>query len=145
VCYLYLVRGVLAEVRQGELGVLDDLSAGGEVLLGEHLQQSGLSSSVGSHHTASGGGSDVEVDGIIEDEHVGLRLVGESHIHSVQQRDIGQRKVLGVLQRGGSREGELALQSDLLGVVLLRPLLKYEEHKTKMGRTMSAAGTTVGG
>jgi hypothetical protein len=93
------------------------------VLLREDLQQRGLTGSVGSHHSAAGGGGHIEVDGFVEDEHVGLGLVGEAAVLHAQQRDVGGGQALGVLQRGGGGEGELALQRDLLLVVLLGPLL----------------------
>ena len=93
-----------------------------------------LAGSVGAHHSAAGGGRHVERDRVVGDEHVGLGLVREADVDGVDQRDVAGRKALGVLQRNGGREGELALQRDLLLVVLLGPLLLVVLLATEEGR-----------
>jgi len=125
--------GVLAEVSEFELGVVDNGTFGGGELMGQELEEGGLSSSVGTHDSDSGRGQDVEGDGVVEDEVTSGDVVAETNVLKVDEGDVfrGGGISFGLFEGGRRREGELGGERDLLLVVSLGPSSLVDDHSSQ--------------
>jgi len=56
--------------------------------VGQKLQESRFTGTIGAHDTDSGSQQDVEADGLLEDVVAGLDLVRESDVLEIDQRDL---------------------------------------------------------
>jgi hypothetical protein len=128
---------VLAEVGELEVGVVGNSSGGGLQLVGQKLQESGFTSTIGSHNTDSSAQKDVEGDGLLEDVVAGGEIVREGHILKVDEGDLVLRSSgIDTFRDGesdGRGEGELGLQSDQFLVIVISPSLLVQALTADLG------------
>ena len=107
--HLQLLGRVLTEVGELVVRVDGDLTLGGGELLGDELQEGGLTSTIGTHDTNTSTELDVVGDGLVEDVGEVLRVVGETDVLDLDEGDILLVNTGGALEGRGGLEGELVL------------------------------------